>query len=124
MPNGKSKFDIYERIFNFIVKVLSFIDKLPNGYSNQVIKNQITRSVTSMGANSQEADGANTKKDFLHCFATVRKESKETVFWLRLIDKLNPKHSEEALLIVNEGQEIVLVISSIIKNTMNNSKTT
>lgn len=123
MPNGKSKFDIYERIFNFIVRVLSFIDKLPNTYSNQIIKGQITRSVTSMGANSQEADGANSKKDFLHCFTTVRKESKETVFWLKLIEKLNPKYSEEALSIINEGQEIVLVVSSIIKNTMNNSKT-
>lgn len=123
MPNGKSKFDIYERIFDFIVKVLSFIDKLPNSYSNQVIKNQITRSVTSMGANSQEADGSNSKKDFLHCFTTVRKESKETVFWLKLIEKLNPKHSEEASPTINEGQEIVLVISSIIKNTLNNSKT-
>lgn len=122
MPNGKSRFDIYERIFNFIVSVLSFIDKLPSTYSNQVIKNQITRSVTSMGANSQEADGTNSKKDFLYCFTTVRKEGKETVFWLRLIEKLNPKGPKEALFIISEGQEIVLVVSSIIKNTMNNSK--
>ena len=121
MPNGKNKFDIYERIFNFIVQVLSFIDKLPNTYSNQVIKGQITRSVTSMGANSQEGDGANTKKDFLHCFSIVRKESKETIFWLRLIEKLNPKQSE-VLSIIDEGKEIVLVVSSIIKNTINNSK--
>jgi len=52
----------YERIFNFIVLILRFINKLPKTYSNHVIIGQITRSVTSVGANSQEADGTNTKK--------------------------------------------------------------
>lgn len=82
MPNREQKYNIYERLFNFIVSVLKFLDKLPKTYSNQVIIGQITHSVTSMGANSEEADGTNSKKDFLHCFTTVRKEGKETVYWL------------------------------------------
>lgn len=122
MPNREQKYDIYERIFNFIVSVLKFLDRLPKTYSNQVIIGQITRSVTSMGANSEEADGTNSKKDFLHCFTTVRKEGKESVYWLRLVEKLNPRYSNEALEIINEGSEIVAIISTIIKNTINNSK--
>lgn len=122
MPNGKNRHDIYERIFNFIVSVLKFIDKLPKTYSNQVIIGQITRSVTSMGANSQEADGTSTRKDFLHCFTIVRKEGKETVYWLRLIEKLNSRSSVEALSIISEGDEIVAILSTIIKNTLINSK--
>lgn len=122
MPNLKSKFDIYERIFNFIVSVLKFIDKLPKTYSNQVIINHITRSVTSMGANSQEADGAFTKKDFLHCFTIVKKEGKETVYWLKLIEKVNSKTTLEVGPIIQEGDEIVAIISTIIKNTSANPK--
>lgn len=122
MSNGKNRHDIYERIFNFIVLVLKFIDKLPKTYSNQVIIGQITRSVTSMGANSQEADGTSTRKDFLHCFTIVRKEGKETVYWLRLIEKLNSRSSVEAPSIINEGSEIVAIVSTIIKNTLNTSK--
>lgn len=122
MPNREQKYNIYARIFNFIVSVLKILDKLPKSYSNQVIIGQLTRSVTSMGANSEEADGTNSKKDFIHCFTTVRKEGKETVYWLKLIEKLNPKHSEETLTIANEGLEIVAIISTIIKNTINNSK--
>ena len=121
MPNREQKYDIYERIFNFIVAVLRFTDRLPQTYSNQVMKNQIIRSSTSMGANSEEADGTNSKKDFLNCFTTVRKEGKETVYWLRLIEKLNAKYSEEALKIISEGKEIVAVINAIIKNTIHNS---
>jgi four helix bundle protein len=121
MSNG-NRHDIYERIFNFIVLALKFTDRLPKTYSNQVIIGQLTRSVTSMGANSQEADGTSTKKDFLHCFTIVRKEGKETVYWLRLIEKLNSRSSEEVLLIVKEGIEIVAIVSAIIKNTLNNPK--
>ncbi len=121
--SNRVKYDIYERIFNFIVLVLDLIDKLPKSYSNQVINNQLTRSVTSMGANSQEADGANSKKDFLHCLTITRKETKETIFWLRLIQKLNPQ-SKEFQTIINEGIEINAIISAIIKKTQDNSPAT
>ncbi len=120
MPNDK--IDIYERIFNFILDVLRFIDNLPNTPSNLVIRNQITRSAPSMGANSQEADGTATKKDFLHCLTIVRKESKETVFWLRLADKLNPTMTIYAQPIIQEGNEIVAIISAIISKTISNSQ--
>lgn len=79
-------YDIHERIFNFIVRVINFLNKLPKTPTNLIFINQITRSVTSMGANDQEADGALTRKDFIHGFTVVRKEGKETVYWLRLIE--------------------------------------
>ena len=121
MPNFSNRHDIYERIFNFIVDVLRFIDRLSKTYSNQVISNQLTRSVTSMGANSQEADGASSKKDFLHCFTITRKETKETIFWLKLIQKLN-SDSVKIQTIIQEGSEINSIVSSIIKKTLENSK--
>ena len=70
-------YDIHERIFNFTVRVITFLNKLPKTPINIVFINQITRSVTSVGANDQEADGALTRKDFVHGFTIVRKEGKE-----------------------------------------------
>lgn len=116
-------YDIHERIFAFVVNVINLLNKLPRTPTNLIFINQITRSVTSMGANSQEADGALTKKDFIHCFAVVRKEGKETVFWLRLIERTNlGKFSKEVLELVKEGKEIVAIISTIIKNASNSVK--
>lgn len=121
--SSKKEYDIHERIFNFIVNVIQFLNKLPKTSSNIIFINQITRSVTSMGANDQEADGAMTRKDFLHGFTIVRKEGKETVFWLRIIEKTNlPKFSKEALQLVGEGKEIVAIISTIIKKSMQGAK--
>lgn len=55
------KYDIYERIFKFIVLVIKLVKFLPHTEENLVIIRQVLRSVTSMGANSQEADGVSTK---------------------------------------------------------------
>ena len=52
MSNKIHEYDIYQRIFKFIVSVLKFLEKLPRKYSNQVMSAHVTRSVTSMGANS------------------------------------------------------------------------
>lgn len=102
-------YDIHERIFNFIVQVLIFVNKLPRSNTNLVIINQVTRSVTSLGANDQEADGALTKKDFIHGFTIVRKEGKETNFWLRLIGKTNPQFVDETSELTIEGNEMWLL---------------
>lgn len=116
------EYDIHERIFNFIVAVIELLNKLPKTATNLIIIGQLTRSVTSMGANDQEADGALTKKDFIHGFTIVRKESKESVFWLRLIARTNSLFEKEAQKLVSEGNEIVAIVSTIMKNAGNNSK--
>jgi four helix bundle protein len=61
--NNKPK-DIHERIYQFVVQVLSYTKLLPKTPQNLILINQITRSVTSMGANDQEADGTDSRKDF------------------------------------------------------------
>ncbi len=116
-------YDIHERIYKFIVRVIILVNKLPKTPSNLVIIAQILESVTSMGANDQEADGSLTKKDFIHGFTIVRKEGKETNFWLRLIERTNDeKFRNEALIFVQESNEIVAIVSTIIKNAENNGK--
>lgn len=61
------KYDIHDRIYKFIDRVIKLVNSLPETSSNEVIVKQVLRSVTSMGANDQEADGTLTRKDFMHC---------------------------------------------------------
>ena len=70
-----------------------------------------------MGANDQEADGTLTKKDFIHCYTTVRKEGKETNFWLTLIADTNSPIKHKMGPIIQEGHEIIAIISTIINKT-------
>jgi len=111
------KYDIYERIFKFVVSVLKITKLISKTDENKTIFLQVIRSCTSMGANSEEADGSSTSKDFIHCFTIVRKEGKETSYWLKLLLELNPVLKDRILPIVNECHEIVAIVSKIISNS-------
>lgn len=118
------KYDIHERIFEFVIAVIELLNKLPKTPTNLILIGQLTRSATSMGANDQEADGASTTNDFLHCYTVVRKEGKESVFWLRIIARTNPPFEKESNGLVQEGSEIVAIVSTIISKTHANRRKT
>ncbi len=106
--------DIHERIYKFVIRVIKLTKELPKSPQNDVIIYQITKSVTSMGANDQEADGAESKKDFIAKYSIVKKENKETNYWLNLIDDTNSGFSERMVDLKREGNELVRIISAII----------
>ena len=118
---NERKYDIHERIFEFVIAVIKYLSKIPKTSVNLIFIGQCTRSVTSMGANDQEADGTSTKKDFVHKYTDVRKENKETNYWLKVIIRTNDiRYKEEGERLIKEGNEIVAIISTIIKNASKN----
>lgn len=117
----EKNYDIHKRIFSFVIAVIRFLNKIPKTATNLVFIGQCTRSVTSMGANDQEADGSLTKLDFIHNYTTVRKEGKETVYWLMVIAELNKPFQNEANQLITEGNELVAIISTIINNASRSS---
>ena len=82
-------FDIHKRIFEFVISVLKVIKYIPPSVENKIIVNQLVRSATSCGANDQEEDGVSSKRDFIHCYTIVRKELKETHYWLSILAELD-----------------------------------
>ncbi len=112
--------DIHLRIYKFIVSCFNnIVKKIPKSIENNPIISQISSSLTSMGANDQEADATTSKKDFIAKYSIVRKETKETKYWLSFI--------KDSLLVnktiiepyIAECQEILMIISKIIANTRN-----
>lgn len=115
--NKYSNNDIHERIYKFINRVLDLIKSLSPTLENKVFSEQLARAVTSMGSNDQEADCAESRKDFLSKYGIVKKENKETNYWLRLINDRNPILGKRMNDLIQEGQEILLIVSKIISNT-------
>lgn len=121
MNNELKVHDIHERIYQFVVRVLNLTKALPQTSQNLILINQITRSVTSVGANDQEADGTDSRKDFIAKYALVRKEGKETNYWLRVIADTNEPFKKRMDDLQQEGKEIVKIVSTIIGNTKKNN---
>jgi len=116
----QKKRDIYGRIYKFVLKVLEEISKLPTTPENLVLRRQCTKSVTSIEANAVEADGAESKKDFIHKFTISKKEAKETLYWLNVISDHNIKIKPRFTNLIKENQEIIAIISKIIINSKKN----
>lgn len=112
--------DIHERIFRFVTRGLKVIPYLPKSIEAKIIIDQYARSLTSVGANDNEADGTSTKNDFLHLCTTVRKELKETRYWLRIIAELYPQLTLRLTSLIGESEELIKIISKIIINTKAN----
>ncbi|MEK7440527.1 MAG: four helix bundle protein [Chloroflexota bacterium] len=108
--------NIQERTFEFAVRVVKLVDRLPKTTSGMQLGRQLVASGTSVGANMQEADGAETKKDFVHKTGVALKEAKESHFWLRVIDATLLQKDSEVKSMVQEARELSLIIGAIKRN--------
>jgi four helix bundle protein len=111
-------FDICERTFRFAVRIVKFCAKLDQkpGVSWGLSK-QLLRSGTSVGANIEEGQGAQSKPDFISKYSIARKEARETSYWLRLISATDVSHQDEIQELLNEIGQLIKILTTIIKNT-------
>lgn len=117
VQNLKSKkiYDLSERTAVFGENVIEFTKKIIVDNINRSIISQLVRSSTSIGANYMEADGAESKKDFIHKISTCKKESKETMHWFRMLAKASPSTKSECRNLWVEAHELALIFASISK---------
>ncbi len=102
MPNGKAQssnqktnsnakiYDLEERTAWFGENIIKFARTIVKDEITRSLIDQLVRAGTSIGANYMEADGAESKKDFLHKMGLCKKEAKETKHWLRMIATADP----------------------------------
>jgi len=107
-------YDLEERTFRFAEKVRDFVKKIPKTLSNLEYARQLIRSSSSVGANYIEANESLSKKDFLMRIKICRKESKESIFWLRLIEVKNETEVKEKESLIGEATQLMKIFGSIV----------
>ena len=106
-------YDIRERTFQFAVQVLQVIRQLPDDTATRVVAYQLAKSATSIVANVEEADGAESSRDFIHKMSVARKEARESRYWLRII-RAAILDNEDFSALEQESNELVRILSAII----------
>ena len=116
MKNDKEKFkkEFKARIYNFVLKLVKFIDKLPKDTSSQVFAKQLLRSGTSIGANYIEAQASSSKKDFTNFFHYSLKSANESKFWLAIMRDAGKGNKEEIKELLRELNEVANILASSI----------
>lgn len=84
---GRKEFakDLEKRTRKFAVGIICLSTTLPNTPEGRVIRNQITKSGTSIGANYREANRSRSKADFRNKIKICESDASETQFWLEVI---------------------------------------
>ena len=116
--SNSKHYDLEERTFEFARDCRAFIKKLTKTIGNIEDGKQLVRSSGSMGANYIEANEAISKKDFVLRVRISRKESKESGYWLRLVevgDLLGMEKERERL--IDEASQLMMVFSAIMRKT-------
>jgi four helix bundle protein len=107
---------ICERAFVFAVRIIKISDVLAErGISSRHFASQLLKSATSIGANAEEAQEAQTKADFIAKLSVSRKESRETSWWLRLAVASGKLESQEIKWELGEATELLLMIRAAIR---------
>lgn len=105
--NSRSKYDLEERTFRFAKDVRLFVKTLPKTPTNFEDVKQLVRASGSVGANYIEANEYLGKKDFLMKIKICRKESKESTFFLKLINETNALENKiETERLIQEATEL------------------
>ncbi|MDO8581202.1 MAG: four helix bundle protein [Candidatus Omnitrophota bacterium] len=107
------RYDLAERTRNFAKEVIRYVRLLPKSISNIEIGKQLVRSSGSTGANYIEAEESLSKKDFVHRIKIVRKEAKESQYWLDLSDPQNDQVNIKGKL-MQESLELTKIFGSIV----------
>ena len=81
------KFDLEDRLIDFAARCIKVASALPGDKAGQHLMGQLTRSGTSPALNYGEAQGAESRKDFIHKMKIGLKELRETVVCLKNIVK-------------------------------------
>lgn len=109
---------IQDKSFKFSIRIIKLFKYLKNKKKvEKELIGQILRSGTSIGANIEEAIGAYSRKDFIHKLQIAYKESRETKYWLRLLEATELLEVEIANSMLIDCEEILKILAAILKST-------
>ena len=98
----------------FALRIIRLAESLPNTPTGKVVRNQLLRCGTSVGANYRAACRAKSKPDFISKMGIVEEETDETIYWMELlIDAEIVTRNRIADLLDEADQILSIVISSI-----------
>jgi four helix bundle protein len=115
MAPGKmdTPYDLRERTFLYSVRILKWVRTLPRDMGTQIAARQLVESGTPVGANVEEATGADTAKDRVYKWTLARKEARESRFWIRVIGAASVD-TPEGQALGQESTELINILSTLI----------
>jgi len=125
MSKDKRTFDLEERLIDFAVRIIHMAESLPKTKVGNHIAGQLIRCGTSPAPNYGEAQGAESRSDFIHKMKISLKELRETRVWLLMIRRAHLfKPTSKIQPLIGENDELISIFVSSIQTAKQNTKKT
>ena len=110
---------ILDKSFDFAVRIVKLFKYLSNEKKEYILSKQLLRCGTSIGANINEAQAAQSKKDFISKMSISSKEARETKYWIDLLISTGylKEQDNHVQSLVNDTEEIIKLLTTIIKSS-------
>jgi four helix bundle protein len=116
----EQKFDLEERLVDFAARCIKVSVTLPATKAGQHLSGQLCRSGTSPALNYGEAQGAESRRDFVHKMKICLKELRETVVCLKIITKSEMITSDNLQPLIAESNELISIFVTSINTAKKN----
>ena len=115
MDNREFAEKLERRTRQFAVSVIRLSTALPRTPEALVVKNQLTKSGTSVGANYREANRPRSRADFISRIRICESEASETLYWLEIVQEVGWIPQDKAGAVYQECSELLAIFTSISK---------
>ena len=110
---------LQQKTYAFAIRIVKACQYIMTEKKEYVLSKQLLRCGTSIGANTEEAIGGQSEKDFYAKLHIVYKESRETHYWIRLMKDTHYFDESQANSLLTDCEEILKITGSIIKTLKN-----
>ncbi|MCH8124806.1 four helix bundle protein [candidate division KSB1 bacterium] len=117
MDNKEFAKQLENRTRTFAIQIIQLSTKLPRTPEANVIRKQITKAGTSIGANYREANRSRSKNDFISKIRICESESSETQYWLQIIGQMSWISKEIINPLYEECSQLLALFSSIVQKS-------
>ncbi|MDA0589087.1 MAG: four helix bundle protein [Planctomycetota bacterium] len=111
-----------DRLVDFAVRIIGVVEGIPDSKAGNHIARQLVRSGTSPAPNYGEAQSAESRRDFIHKMKIALKELRETMIWLKIIERKRLCEPNRMADIVNECDELIAIFVKSVKTADEKAK--
>ena len=110
-----------EKSYAFAIRAINLAKFLREEKKEYILSKQIVRCGTSIGANIEEASGAQSNNDFIAKLHISLKEAKETHYWVRLLRDTEYISKEQAHSLIEDIDEVITILTRSLKTIKSNN---
>jgi len=120
MSPSEIPYDITERTTTYSLRIIKLYRHIQNDSVGRILGKQLLRSGTSVGANVHEAQGAQSRADFIAKMSIAHKEIIETSYWLRLLAEAQIVSEDRISMLRDETSQLTKILATILINSKKN----